>query len=44
MFQVDLGGMPFSEVKRNIEVIGKEIMPRVKKKLIQKDNRGFTKC
>lgn len=33
MFQVDLGGMPFSEVKRNIEVIGKEIMPRVKNEI-----------
>lgn len=31
MFQVDLGGMPFAEVKQNIEVIGKEIMPRIKK-------------
>ena len=36
MFQVDLGGMLFSEVKRNIEVIGKEIMSRVKKEINSK--------
>ena len=33
MLQIDLGGMPFDEVKRNIEVIAKEIAPRVKEEI-----------
>ncbi len=30
MLQIDLGGMPFEEVKRMINIIAKEIAPRVK--------------
>ncbi len=33
MLQLDLGGMPFEEVKRNIEVIAKEIAPKVKEEI-----------
>ncbi|EOS57125.1 LLM class flavin-dependent oxidoreductase [Paenibacillus barengoltzii] len=29
--QIDLGGMPFDQVKRNIELIGTEILPAIKK-------------
>ncbi len=33
MLQLDIGGMPFDEVKRNIEVIANEIAPRVKEEI-----------
>ena len=33
MLQLDLGGMPFEEVKRNIEVIAKEIAPKAKEEI-----------
>lgn len=32
-FQIDLGGMPFSEVKRMVKIIGEEIIPRVRARL-----------
>lgn len=31
MLQLDVGGLPFEEVKRQIEIVGKEIAPRVRK-------------
>ncbi|MDY0277193.1 MAG: LLM class flavin-dependent oxidoreductase [Acholeplasma sp.] len=31
LFQIDLGGMPFNEVKRMIKIIGEEIIPGVNK-------------
>lgn len=33
MLQLDLGGMPFEDVKRNIELIATEIAPRVKEEI-----------
>lgn len=32
-FQIDLGGMPFSEVKRMVKIIGEEIIPQVRARL-----------
>ncbi|MFT8319156.1 MAG: LLM class flavin-dependent oxidoreductase [Sporolactobacillus sp.] len=29
--QIDFGGMPFDQVKRNVEIIGSEILPAIKK-------------
>lgn len=32
-FQIDLGGMPFKEVKRMIKTLGNEVIPEVKRRL-----------
>ncbi|VEU80840.1 LLM class flavin-dependent oxidoreductase [Haploplasma axanthum] len=37
LFQIDLGGMPFNEVKRMIKVIGEEIIPGVNKILSEEE-------
>lgn len=33
-FQIDIGGMPFKEVKRMIKILGEKIIPEVKKQLL----------
>ncbi|CCV63629.1 Luciferase-like monooxygenase [Alteracholeplasma palmae J233] len=37
LFQIDLGGMPFEEVKRMIKIIGEQIVPQVKE-ILSKEN------
>lgn len=39
MIQLDLGGMPFSEVKKNIEILGEEILPVVKAEIKKRKDK-----